>query len=206
MVQAAIDVNGMGPPQKVRLADEIFAQQAKSGGEGMGSEFVVRLPVVMSGFTGLEHSNLQTREAVSTDLRRIVVVDDNVDAADSLGLMLEMAGHQVRTANDGEAGIAVAAQFRPDVVLMDIGMPKLNGYEAARRMRQHPWSQGMVLVALTGWGQEGDRKKSADAGFDHHLVKPVEMDALTKLMAGLNSAHGVDVGASAVAPPGVASS
>jgi CheY-like chemotaxis protein len=110
-------------------------------------------------------------------------VDDNVDAADSLGQLLEMFGNEVRTANDGEAGLATAAQFRPDVVLMDIGMPKLNGYEAARRIRQHPWGQAMVLVALTGWGQEDDRKKSAAAGFDHHLVKPVEVDALMKLLS-----------------------
>ncbi len=115
---------------------------------------------------------------------------------DKLGL-----GNEVRTADDGESGIEVAAQFRPDLVLMDIGMPKLNGYEAARRIRQHPWGRSMVLVALTGWGQVDDRKSSADAGFDHHLVKPVEMDALIKLMSSLKCADDLDVGASAAAMP-----
>ena len=156
--------------------------EARSDGEGMGSEFVVRLPVVMSDLAEPDRPNGQTSEIVPSARRRILVVDDSVDATDSLRLLLEMSGHEVRTANDGEAGIAVAAQFRPDVVLMDIGMPKLNGHEAARRIRQQPWGRGMVLVALTGWGREDDRKKSADAGFDHHLVKPVEIDALMKLM------------------------
>ncbi len=157
--------------------------EAKSDGEGMGSEFVVRLPVADAS-AGPDWPNRPTSEVVPSALRRILVVDDNVDAADSLGQLLETFGNEVRTANDGEAGIAAAAQFRPDVVLMDIGMPKLNGYEAARRIRQHPWGRTMVLVALTGWGLEEDRKKSAEAGFDHHLVKPVELDALTKLMSG----------------------
>ena len=178
--------------------------EARSDGEGRGSEFVVRLPVVMSD-AGPARPNGQTSETVPPVRRRILVVDDNVDAADSLGQLLEMLGNEVRTANDGEAGIAVAAQFRPDMVLMDIAMPKLNGYEAARRMREHPWCQGMVLVALTGWGQENDRKRSADAGFDHHLIKPVEIGALTKLMSGLRLAHVDDRGATTVGPPGDAS-
>ena len=179
---------------------------AKSDGEGMGSEFVVRLPVVMSDVAGPDRPNKQTSEVLLSTLRRILVVDDNVDAAETLGQVLEMLGNEVRTANDGEAGVEVAAQFRPDVVLMDIGMPKLNGYEAARRIRQHSWSRGMVLVALTGWGQDDDRKKSADAGFDHHLVKPVKMDALTKLLSGLTCSDVLDGGGSAVALPSVASS
>ena len=161
--------------------------EAKSEGEGMGSEFVVRLPVVTPAVAGPdrpERPDWQTNEVAPPALRRILVVDDNVDAADSLGLLLEMLGNDIRTANDGQAGIDVAAQFLPDVVLMDIGMPKLNGYEAARRIRQHPWGRGMMLVALTGWGQEHDRRKSAEAGFDHHLVKPVELSALTKLISG----------------------
>ena len=176
--------------------------EVTSDGEGLGSEFVVRLPVAMAVVAEADRSNGQTSEIVPSALRRILVVDDNVDAADSLGELLEMLGNEVCTANDGEAGVAVAAQFRPDVVLMDIGMPKLNGYEAARRIRQQPWGRGMVLVALTGWGQEEDRKKSGDAGFDHHLVKPVDIDALMKLMSSLKC---VDV-ASAAALPGVASS
>jgi CheY-like chemotaxis protein len=139
--------------------------------------------VAMVVIDGPNRPNSRTSEVAPATIRRILVVDDNVDSADTLRQLLEMMGNEVRTANDGEVGIEVAAQFRPDMVLMDIGMPKLNGYEAARRIRQHPWGRGMLLVALTGWGHEGDRKKSADAGFDHHLVKPVDMSALMKLMA-----------------------
>jgi PAS domain S-box-containing protein len=157
--------------------------EAKSDGEGMGSEFVVTLPFINNAGAELEHVNGQPADIVVPALRRILVVDDNVDAADSLGELLEMLGNDVRTAHDGEAGIAVAEQFRPDVMLMDIGMPKLNGYDAARRIRQHAWGQGVLLVALTGWGQEEERKKSADAGFDHHLVKPVRLDDLTQLIS-----------------------
>ena len=159
--------------------------EAKSDGEGMGSEFVVRLPVLVDTAAGPDSPTGRPGQVVPPALRRILVVDDNPDAADFLGQLLELLGNDVRTANDGEAGIAMAAQFRPELVLMDIGMPKLNGYEAARRVRQLPWGQGMLLVALTGWGQEADRKKTADAGFDHHLVKPVELGALTKLMSDL---------------------
>ncbi|SEO04438.1 PAS domain S-box-containing protein [Duganella sp. CF517] len=157
--------------------------QASSDGEGMGSEFVFRLPVMTGIGAAPDYDGEQTIEVVPSALRRILVVDDNVDAAHSLGELLAMMGNEVRTAHDGEAGIEVAAQFRPHVMLMDIGMPKLNGYEAARRIRQHAWGHGMLLVALTGWGQEDERKKSAEAGFDHHLVKPVRIDALTKLMS-----------------------
>ena len=161
--------------------------EARSDGEGMGSEFVVRLPVVTAAVAGSNHPDEQTSERVPRGLR-ILVVDDNVDSADLFAQLLEMLGIEVRTANDGEAGIELAAQYRPDVVVMDIGMPKLNGYEAARRIREQPWGVGMVLVALTGWGQEEDRKRSADAGFNHHLVKPVETDALMKLLAGVKTA------------------
>jgi CheY-like chemotaxis protein len=118
------------------------------------------------------------------------VVDDNADAADSLGQLLEMLGNEVRTAYDGEAGIAAAEAFRPDVVLMDIGMPKLNGHEACRRIREQPWGKGMLLVALTGWGQDDDRRKTAAAGFDHHLVKPVDPQALNRFMGELRTGTG----------------
>ena len=156
--------------------------EARSDGQGAGSEFVLRLPVAMAVVAGPSRAGGQASQVVPSALRRILIVDDNVDAAESLGQLLEMSGHEVRTANDGEAGMAVAAQFRPNVVLLDIGMPKLNGYETASRIRQQPWGQAMVLVALTGWGQADDRRKSADAGFDHHLVKPVEMDDVERLL------------------------
>ncbi len=157
--------------------------EARSDGEGLGSEFVLRLPVVTADFADVDLLSGRSRALAAPPTHRILIVDDNVDAADMLGQALAMLGHEVRTAHDGEAGIAVAAQFRPDVVFLDIGMPKLNGHEAARRIRQHPWSRGMVLVALTGWGQAGDVKQSADAGFDHHLVKPVEIDRLEAFLS-----------------------
>ncbi len=115
--------------------------------------------------------------------RRILVVDDNRDSAESLTALLKLNGHETHTAFDGIEAIEAAATFRPDVVLLDIGLPKLNGYETARRMREQPWSNGMVLVAVTGWGQEEDRQKTREAGFDAHLVKPIDFAALTKLLA-----------------------
>jgi PAS domain S-box-containing protein len=159
--------------------------EARSEGEGKGSEFVVTLPVAIPKANDPDHRTTDVNGAVQPDRRRVLVVDDNVDAADSLGQLLELLGNEIRTAHNGEAGIAAAAAFRPDVILMDIGMPKLNGYEAARRVREQPWGRTVVLVALTGWGQEADRRKSADAGFDFHLVKPVDPAALKKLLAGL---------------------
>ena len=162
--------------------------EARSEGEGLGSEFVVRLPILEPALGVTGPSNERVEVIASSGLRRILVVDDNVDSADSLGELLEMLGNEVRTAYDGEAGVAAAGAFRPAVVLCDIGMPKVNGYDAARRIRAEEWGEGMVLVALTGWGQEEDRAKSANAGFDHHLVKPVETAALMKLLAGFKDA------------------
>jgi DNA-binding response OmpR family regulator len=112
--------------------------------------------------------------------KRVLVVDDLRDSADSLATLLEECGHAVRTAYDGEAGVAAAAAFDPDVVLLDLGMPKLNGYEACRRIRQR--DRVPYVIALTGWGHEDDRRKSSDAGFDQHLVKPVDVDALLKIL------------------------
>jgi CheY-like chemotaxis protein len=120
--------------------------------------------------------------ATRTSQHRILVVDDNVDFAQSLGQILETLGHDVRTVYDGEAGLEMAREFRPRVVLCDIGLPKVNGYDAARRIRAEPWGERAVLVALTGWGHENDLKKSEAAGFDHHLVKPVDPDALVRLL------------------------
>ena len=115
--------------------------------------------------------------------RRILVVDDNVDAADSLALLLGMEGHDVRVAHDGPAALAAVEAEPPDLVFLDIGMPVMNGYDVARRLRQRPGLEHLLLVAMTGWGQEEDRRRSQEAGFDHHLVKPVEPDALHQLLA-----------------------
>ena len=162
--------------------------EARSEGEGKGSEFVVRLPVLTHTPAGADGHHNRAEEGVPTGRRRILVVDDNADSADSLAQLLELLGNEVRTAYDGQAGVAAAGEFRPAVMLCDIGMPKLNGYEAVRRVRAEEWGKGMVLVALTGWGQDDDRQRSAEAGFDHHLVKPVEFAALTKLLADLRPA------------------
>ena len=163
------------------------AIEAKSEGEGRGSEFVVTLPVAVPVASGPAMRSEGPEGIVPSGGRRVLVVDDNRDAADSLAQLLELLGYEVRSAHDGEAGVRAAESFRPDVVLMDIGMPKLNGYEACRRIREQRWGQDIVLVALTGWGQDADRAKSADAGFNLHLVKPVEFAALSKLLAGLPS-------------------
>lgn len=113
---------------------------------------------------------------------KLLVVDDNRDSADSLALMLQMSGHETLTAYDGEEAVASAQSFRPEAVLLDIGMPKMNGYDAARAIRGQPWGQDVLLFALTGWGQEEDRRRSREAGFDAHLVKPVEITQLMQLL------------------------
>jgi CheY-like chemotaxis protein len=115
-------------------------------------------------------------------MTRVLVVDDNADSAESLSLLVELMGHAVRTAHDGEQALVEAEAFRPDIVLMDIGMPRMDGYEAARRLRTMPWAATIVLVALTGWGQDEDRRRSEAAGFDHHLIKPVDPAALEALL------------------------
>jgi CheY-like chemotaxis protein len=155
---------------------------AFSEGLGRGSEFVVRLPVLS------EAPESQPREAVTgvaspTSGRRILVVDDNRDAAGSLAMLLKMTGNETQIACDGLEAVHAAETFKPDIVLLDIGLPKLNGYDACRRIREQPWGKHMALIALTGWGQEADRQKSKDAGFDGHLVKPVDYAALMKVLA-----------------------
>jgi len=114
-------------------------------------------------------------------------VDDNKDAADSLSQLLGIMGMEVRMAYDGLEAVETAAAFNPDVVLLDIGLPKLNGYEVTRRIREQPWGKDMVLVAVTGWGQEEDRRRSREAGFNAHMVKPVDPAALERLLAGLKA-------------------
>ena len=153
---------------------------AKSEGLGRGSEFIVRLPVSAESATG----STAAKVASAAVGRRILVADDNQDAAESLAMILEMGGHDVRVAHDGRAALSVAQSFRPDTVLLDIGMPHLNGYEVARALRQEPWGAGMCLIALTGWGQESDRQLANEAGFDRHLTKPVDPDVLNALLSG----------------------
>jgi CheY-like chemotaxis protein len=159
--------------------------KARSEGPDMGSEFIVRLPVVLALAHQQEQAgggNQQTRPMAR---RRILVVDDSVDIAESLAMMLEMMGNEVCIAHDGLEGVAAAAAYRPDMILLDIGMPKLNGYEACRRIREHPWGKCILIAAVTGWGQEEDKRRSQEAGFDHHLVKPVGPAAIEKLLVEL---------------------
>ncbi len=157
--------------------------EARSEGYGRGSEFIIRLPVASAPAGARQPVGAGEGPAAAARCR-VLVADDNADAAGSLALMLQLMGHEVRTAHDGLEALDVAAEFRPDLVLLDIGMPRLNGYDAARRLRQEEWGRGVVLVALTGWGQEEDKRRSREAGFDHHLVKPVEPTALGELLAG----------------------
>jgi DNA-binding response OmpR family regulator len=118
---------------------------------------------------------------------RILVVDDNHDSALSLAMMLSIMGHETRTAHDGESAVVTAESFLPEVVLLDIGLPKLNGYEVAQRIRESDWGQSMFLIAVTGWGQEEDRHRSSEVGLNVHMVKPVEPAALERLLSELRS-------------------
>jgi PAS domain S-box-containing protein len=157
---------------------------AESDGPGLGSRFVVRLPVVLA--VGTDVPQPAGDAAVqSVGGRRILVVDDNRDGADSLATMLRIMGNATQTAHDGLEALDAAAAFRPDVILMDIGMPRLNGYEACRRIRSAPWGRDIIIVAQTGWGQDDDKRKSQEAGFNFHMVKPVDPVTLNKMLAGL---------------------
>ncbi|MES2306522.1 MAG: PAS domain S-box protein [Gemmatimonadota bacterium] len=155
---------------------------AFSEGSERGSEFVVRLPVLPGTPAVLPIAPSAVPEPPAT-ARRILIADDNADSAASLAMLLAISGNQTHTACDGLEAVEVAERIRPDVVLLDIGMPRLNGYAACRRIREQPWGHRMIVVALTGWGQEADRQKSREAGFDHHLVKPVDYPELMRLLA-----------------------
>jgi CheY-like chemotaxis protein len=158
--------------------------EARSEGLGRGSEFVVRLPLARSPAPTPGAEQEETAPHAAGALR-ILIADDNADAAASLGLMLRLKGHVVRTTNDGQAALEEADDYRPDVILLDIGMPRPNGLDVARRVRESRWGRGVALIAMTGWGQEADQARSREAGFDFHLVKPVGPAALERLLAGL---------------------
>lgn len=156
---------------------------ASSDGLGLGSEFVVTLPALDARHAGNDHA----RDAANSQpsRRRILVVDDNEDAAESLAALLSIGGHETRMAHDGPDALLQAERFQPDVVFLDIGMPTLDGHETARLIRRQPWGQQMVLVALTGWGQSEDRRRSKEAGFNHHLVKPADPAVVEKLLLSI---------------------
>jgi PAS domain S-box-containing protein len=157
--------------------------EALSDGPGLGSEFVVILPVVVQMYA---QDKAKTPVATQPMIaRRVLVADDNRDSAQSLAILLKTIGQEAHLAYDGLEALNAAEKLRPEIALLDIGMPKLNGYDVARRIREQPWGKNVVLVALTGWGQEEDKRRSRAAGFDHHMVKPAEYGALVKLLAEL---------------------
>jgi PAS domain S-box-containing protein len=155
--------------------------EAHSEGEGKGSEFVVHLPLATAQDVPDERE--EKRPAATFTPRRVLVVDDHVDAADSLSLLLSMSGHEVRTAYDGRTALEQAAQLKPDMIFLDLGMPGIDGYETARKVRELQGMEHVRLVALTGWGQDEDRRRTQEAGFDAHLVKPVNPTVLQEFMA-----------------------
>ncbi len=160
---------------------------AESPGPGKGSTFTVRLPVCEDLRDPPLERTAEQEPRASAPKRRILVVDDNRDSAMSLAIVLRLMGNDARTAYDGVEAVETAEAFRPQVILMDMGMPRLNGYEATRRIREQPWGSSVTIIALTGWGQEGDKARSLNAGCDGHLVKPVEAETLDKLLAQLKT-------------------
>jgi signal transduction histidine kinase/ActR/RegA family two-component response regulator len=160
--------------------------EAHSAGLGRGSEFVVRLPLATQTFNSpktTDKSDAQTK----TLGRRLLVVDDNKDAADSLAMLLRLQNHEVRVAHDGMGALEAVKNYRPEIIFLDLGMPGLDGYEVARRLRRMPELDQTILAALTGWGQQEDRRRTAEAGFDHHLVKPLEPKTLDRVLTDLQT-------------------
>ncbi len=160
--------------------------EARSAGLGQGSELVVRLPAVVEQPRPGPSAGA-AEEPAATNRRRILIVDDNQDSAESLAMLLTLKGNETHTASDGQEAVEAAARLRPDVILLDIGLPNMNGYEACRRIREQPGGNEVVIVALTGWGQDEDRRRSREAGFDEHLVKPLDPAVLMKLLAATAS-------------------
>lgn len=157
--------------------------QAHSEGAGRGSDFVVRLPLAVQGRKGAQKPQNSTPSFLPS--RRALVVDDNRDSAESMGMLLKLLGADVQVVFSGQDALEAMASYKPAVVLLDIGMPGLDGYEVARRIRQQPEYKDVMLIALTGWGQEEDRRRSQSAGFDHHLIKPADLNALRSLLDSL---------------------
>jgi PAS domain S-box-containing protein len=166
--------------------------EVKSAGTGQGSEFTVCLPASNASAVAAAPERIavaathspapQAQLAGMPVTLTVLVADDNLDSVESLGMLLGATGYQVHLAHDGREAVESATRLQPHVVLLDIGMPKLNGYDAARRIREQPWAAGALMIAVTGWGQDADRQRSLDAGFDHHLIKPVDADVLERLL------------------------
>jgi CheY-like chemotaxis protein/anti-sigma regulatory factor (Ser/Thr protein kinase) len=153
--------------------------EVRSEGTGRGSEFIVRLPRRTLSTASEQPIPVASGPSVR---RRILIADDNQDAADSLAMLLRMDGHDVTVVHDGRQAVATIDSFRPEIAVLDIGMPELNGYEVAREVRQGPLGISIILIAVTGWGQASDKARAAAAGFNHHFTKPIELDALTQIL------------------------
>jgi len=156
--------------------------EARSRGIGHGSEFILKLPVVATPAAGVATI---PEPGPACEPLRILVADDNEDAAESLALLLWNAGHEVHAVFDGQAALSAVEKLQPRVALLDIGMPNANGYEVAQRIREYPWGKGIYLIAVTGWGQERDKRRAREAGFDAHLVKPVPAETLDRVLASI---------------------
>jgi CheY-like chemotaxis protein len=158
--------------------------EAKSDGPQRGSEFIVHLPLPSAGLT--QPGAGDGGGALVRLSRRVLVIDDNRDSADTLSTLLRVMGCEVQAAYDGVQALELGARFRPDAVLLDLGMPKLNGFETCERMRREKWGHAICIVALTGWGQDEDRRRTKESGFDAHLVKPADPGKLTELLASIS--------------------
>ena len=159
--------------------------EARSAGAHLGSEFIVHLPVGTPTPVEKCLESGSGKDMAPAAALKILVVDDNRDAAESCAMLLELSGHRVQTAYGGRQALEIAATFRPDALLLDIGLPDLSGYELAQQIRTASWGHGAVLVAVTGWGQDEDRRRAFEAGFDHHLTKPIEAEKLESLLCSL---------------------
>jgi PAS domain S-box-containing protein len=160
--------------------------EARSAGLNSGSEFIVRLPIASLSGPAKTHAADDAAPSADTSHLQILIADDNRDGADSCATLLELSGHHVRTAYSGRQALEFAEEFRPQVILLDIGMPELNGYDVAQRIRAAPWGQNIVLVAVTGWGQEEDKQRALTAGFDRHLTKPIDPGELENLLQNVD--------------------
>jgi len=161
--------------------------EAHSDGPGQGSEFIVYLAAALSVVPQNPRTINENDAAYAPNQCRILIADDNEDSVMSMALLLASMGNEVRTVNDGLEAVHVAAEFEPDVIILDIGMPKLNGYEACRRVREQPFGERIVMIALSGWGQDEDKRRSQDAGFNYHFVKPVDPSKLESLLSQLKT-------------------
>jgi CheY-like chemotaxis protein/two-component sensor histidine kinase len=155
--------------------------EARSSGPGRGAEFIVRLPITVSERRQFPRTQ-ETKLDKPQSRRRVLVVDDNSDSVASLAMMLDLMGHETAIAKDGEEALVVAEAFRPDLIFLDIGLPKINGHDVARAIRAKPWGKDVILIALSGWGQPDDIRRSLEAGFNHHLAKPAGREEVERLL------------------------